>query len=142
MHAFLLSMSDERNANIVRPFQSRQVYQTVFKETCPFFEHDDSPPRKKHKTQVAQVAAPEVVIIRNPFNIFVKTSTGSTSQFEIGPNNTVRHLQLLYQGMHQVPHGQQRLIFAGRQMKDEKTLADYNIVDGSTVHLVLRLKGC
>ena len=108
------------------------------KKPAPSFEHDDSPrPRKKQK-----VLAPEVVIIRNPFNVIVQTLTGSTSQFEIGPNNTVRHLKLLYQGMHHVPHDQQRLIFAGAQMKDENTLAGYNIVDGSTVQQVLKIKGC
>jgi hypothetical protein len=40
-----------------------------------------------------------------------------------------------------IPPPQQRLIYAGKQMNDDKTAADYKIAGGSVLHLVLALRG-
>ena len=80
-----------------------------------------------------------LTIIRWYFNeIYIKTLTGKKITFEFVGSDTIHNIKTKIQNKENIPLEQQRIIYGGKELEDNKTLNDYNVYRESTLHLVLR----
>jgi large subunit ribosomal protein L40e len=118
------------------------VYQSIFKEDCPFFYRDNLSGNKRGIDDITPEPILKVVFVRDPFKVQVKLLTGKNLSIDIGAENTVDDLKLIIKSVEGIPVDQQRLIFAGKQLENDRSMSDYNISKDTSIYLVLRLRGC
>lgn len=73
--------------------------------------------------------------------IFIKTLQGKTLTLEVKPEDSIGAIKQRIFEKEGIPVDQQRLVFNGKQLEDNQSVNDYNMADGCSVHLVLRLRG-
>ena len=81
------------------------------------------------------------LIKKDVFQIFVRTLTGKTLSLYVSHNDTIGYVKILVQIQTGILPEEQRIIYFGKQLEDNRTIGDYNIQKESCLHLVLSLRG-
>lgn len=78
---------------------------------------------------------------RETMQIYVRYLTGKTLTYDADPTDTIRLIKIFIEFREGIPSDQMRLVFSGMKLEDNRTLADYNIQQKSTIYLIIKLRG-
>ncbi len=90
----------------------------------------------------AEPVAKRPRVDNRPFTVFVKTMKGRTLSLSVNKDTTVEGVKTQLHAMGEGPPDQLRIIYAGKQLEDSRTMGDYNVRPPSTLHMLMRLRGC
>ena len=80
-------------------------------------------------------------LICDDFPICIKSLTGKETSINVHHKMTVSELKDMIEKIDQTPFDQQRLVYNGKQLEDERTLDYYDIKTDTVVHIILRIRG-
>ncbi len=96
-----------------------------------------TPPAKESNTQFSTPST-----VQRNIRIIIKKLSGERFTLNMEPLETVDDIKNKIYESSGIPFDEQRLVFEGKQMQDDRTLSDYEVADGAVIYLVHRLRGC